>query len=146
MKFHGETEPAAFARADADVCRDLCIAGILFLLLADEIEGATEASGISSREKMLGRSGVWFSRPTHGLWDRKIRADRTVARLSMTVSSAGRGCRRSEERLDTIHDSGSDVAVLAALKKQPIVASFRMLLLAPLQPGKLRHVINRRDR
>src|SRR5215467_3423314 len=116
MKSYGETEPTAFARADAYVGRHLCMAGVLFLLLGDVIEGATKAGGISSRKKMLRRGRVWFSRPAHCLWDRKIRADRTVARFSMTVPSAGRGCCRGEERLDGVHGSVSYSAALSALK------------------------------
>src|SRR5215468_3233793 len=116
MKSYGETEPTAFARADAYVRRHRCMAGVLFLLLGDVIQGATKAGGISSRKKMLRRGRVCFSRPAHCLWDRKIRADRTVVRFSMTVPSASRGCRRGEERLDGVHGSGSHSAALSELK------------------------------
>src|SRR5262249_34960619 len=107
MKSYGETEPTAFARADAYVGRNLCMAGVLCLLLGDVMEGAPKAGGISSRKKMLRRGRVWFSRPAHRLWDRKIRADRTVARFSMTVPSAGRRCCRCEELLDGVLRSAS---------------------------------------
>ena len=44
---------------------DAGLAGILFVLLADKIERAAEAGGVTGREQMFGGRGAGLSRSAH---------------------------------------------------------------------------------
>src|SRR5215831_5482786 len=62
-QLHRETEPAALARPDRHRARDLRLGGVLLLLLADEVERAAEARGVTRGEEMLRRCGARLAGP-----------------------------------------------------------------------------------
>ena len=69
------------------------LAGVLLVLLADEIQRAAEAGGIARREQVLRRRRPRLARPAHRLGDRQVGADDAVGGLR-----CGRCVRRWRSR------------------------------------------------
>lgn len=62
-----KAKTTSFARADGDGTCHVCLACVLLMLLADQVESAAKASGIASGEQMLRCGCSGFACPTHFL-------------------------------------------------------------------------------
>src|SRR5262249_12216861 len=103
LHLHGDAEAAAVARADGHRAGDRRLGGVALLLLADEIQRAAEAGGVTGREQVLGRGLARDTRPAELLRHREIRSYDAVAGFGMAVAAADSGCGRRVERLDLVH-------------------------------------------
>ena len=99
-----EPEAAAVARPDRYVGGDARLAGVLLVLLADEVERAAKARGIAGGEQMLGRRRARLAGSAHCFRHRKIGVNQGRFGLGMSVAAADRGRGGGEKRLDRVHD------------------------------------------
>src|SRR5262249_30754926 len=103
VELDGKAKATPLAGADRDMGGHARLAGVLFVPLADEIEGTAKTGGVAESEEMFrgGRSGP--TGPAHRLRNRKIGTNAAILGLGMTISSTSRRRAGGEERIDLVH-------------------------------------------
>src|SRR5262245_4993090 len=103
VELYGEAKAPTLAGTYRDLGGDTRLAGILFVLLADEVESATKAGSIASCEQVFRGRRPRPPRSTHGLRHRKIDANAAIFGLGVAIAAARCGRAGREERLDLVH-------------------------------------------
>src|SRR5262249_40351617 len=99
-----QSEAASLAWSDRYVGGSARPAGILFMLLADEIERSAETGGVAGGEKMFGRCRAGLAGTAHCFRHRQVRAHPAGARLGVAVATSRRRRGSGKERLDGVHE------------------------------------------